>query len=203
MSVGPAGSRLRRRARNRAFGVSGWARAGYHGRRAREPYNAAMGDTRAGLVDILREFMAVYVLTRQVARSHRAGELDFEQVRALVGDDESTPLVPSEGALPRHLPLRRRGGHCTRHAPRGPVRPGGGLSLPQGHELSRVALPAGGLRAPGAGAAQRRHRGRRPVPRVREDAGVRCRAAGGVASGDGGAATPDPTAVPRPARRPA
>jgi tetratricopeptide (TPR) repeat protein len=47
---------------------------------------------RSGLVDIVREFLAVYQLTRDVSRRYRRGELQFSQVQTLIGDDEKSCL---------------------------------------------------------------------------------------------------------------
>lgn len=47
---------------------------------------------RSGLVDIVREFLAVYQLTRDVSQRYRRGELQFSRVQALIGDGEKSSL---------------------------------------------------------------------------------------------------------------
>lgn len=46
----------------------------------------------AGLVDIVREFLSVYGLLRRLFERHHAGSLRFEEVQALAGDNEASPL---------------------------------------------------------------------------------------------------------------
>jgi len=48
--------------------------------------------TDAGLVDIVREFLSVHGLLRRLFERHHAGSLRFEEVQALAGDNESSPL---------------------------------------------------------------------------------------------------------------
>jgi hypothetical protein len=45
-----------------------------------------------GLVEIVREFLAAHRLLRRVAERYRAGQLAFQEVGALVGDDERSVL---------------------------------------------------------------------------------------------------------------
>ena len=45
-----------------------------------------MDSEEAGLVDIVRDFLDAWATLRQVAARHRSGELEFEQVQALVGE---------------------------------------------------------------------------------------------------------------------
>jgi hypothetical protein len=51
-----------------------------------------MSAARPGLVDIVREFLTAHALMRRLFRRHRAGELRFEELEALVGDDERSVL---------------------------------------------------------------------------------------------------------------
>lgn len=46
----------------------------------------------AGVVDVVREFMVAHRTVREVAAHYRSGELRFEEVCALVGDDEGSVL---------------------------------------------------------------------------------------------------------------
>ncbi len=46
----------------------------------------------SGLADVIREFTTVYCLTRRVSNQFRQGELRFEDVTKLIGDDESSAL---------------------------------------------------------------------------------------------------------------
>lgn len=51
-----------------------------------------MPRTDAGLVDIVREFLSVHGLLRRLFERHHAGSLRFEEVQALAGDNEASPL---------------------------------------------------------------------------------------------------------------
>lgn len=51
-----------------------------------------MRPTEAGLVDIVREFLVVHRLLRRLFERHRRGQLRFEDVMALAGDTEASPL---------------------------------------------------------------------------------------------------------------
>jgi hypothetical protein len=51
-----------------------------------------MRETRPGLVDIAREFLGAHRLMRRLFERHRAGELRFEELAALIGDDERSVL---------------------------------------------------------------------------------------------------------------
>lgn len=51
-----------------------------------------MPRTDAGLVDIVREFLSVHGLLRRLFERHHAGVLHFEDVQALAGDNDSSPL---------------------------------------------------------------------------------------------------------------
>lgn len=68
-----------------------------------------MGADQSGLVDIVRDLLDVYELTRRLTERYRKGELRFEELKALVGDSESSVLFrlkerchalfrPAEGA---------------------------------------------------------------------------------------------------------
>jgi len=51
-----------------------------------------MGIADPGLVEIVRDFAEAYQLMRNVIARYRAGELEFEQLQELVGDDEGSVL---------------------------------------------------------------------------------------------------------------
>jgi hypothetical protein len=51
-----------------------------------------MPAVESGLVEIVREFLAAHRLLRQVSERYRAGQLAFEDVGELVGDDERSVL---------------------------------------------------------------------------------------------------------------
>lgn len=46
----------------------------------------------SGLVDVARDFLRAHEITGRVAARHRSGDLDFDEVRRLVGDDEDAAL---------------------------------------------------------------------------------------------------------------
>jgi hypothetical protein len=46
----------------------------------------------SGLVDIARDFLAAYAIAGRVAARYRAGRLEFDELLALVGDDEDAAL---------------------------------------------------------------------------------------------------------------
>jgi tetratricopeptide (TPR) repeat protein len=48
--------------------------------------------TKAGLVDIVREFLTVHPLLRRLFEAQRRHQLRFEDVQALAGDTEASPL---------------------------------------------------------------------------------------------------------------
>jgi len=47
---------------------------------------------RSGLVEITRDFLTAYRLTRNVEKEFRAGTLGFDEVKRLIGDDEGSCL---------------------------------------------------------------------------------------------------------------
>jgi hypothetical protein len=49
-------------------------------------------DLQVGLVDIARAFLVAHVMLSDVGVQHRAGTLHFDEVRALVGDDDGAAL---------------------------------------------------------------------------------------------------------------
>lgn len=51
-----------------------------------------MRPDEAGVVDVVREFFLAHRTLRHVASRYRGGDLRFEEVRALVGDDEGSVL---------------------------------------------------------------------------------------------------------------
>jgi hypothetical protein len=51
-----------------------------------------MRERRPGIVDIVRDFIAVHEMLVQIVADARAEALRFEAVQALVGDDEASPL---------------------------------------------------------------------------------------------------------------
>ncbi|UCE86270.1 MAG: hypothetical protein JSU66_00540 [Deltaproteobacteria bacterium] len=57
-----------------------------------EPYTPAMGSDPAGLVDITRDLLKAYTLTRRLTERYRSGALRFEELTALVGDSEASLL---------------------------------------------------------------------------------------------------------------
>lgn len=73
-----------------------------------------MSAVRPGLVDIAREFFEAHRLMRRVLARHREGSLRFEELTALVGDDEQSVLFRlkerchlafrngADGSLPLH-----------------------------------------------------------------------------------------------------
>ena len=63
----------------------------------------------AALVDILREFLAAYRLTRRLFARYRSDELRFEELEDLVGDDEHSVLFRLKGRC--HALFRRGPGH--------------------------------------------------------------------------------------------
>lgn len=73
-----------------------------------------MSAARSGLVDIAREFLEAHRLMRRVFTRHRDGSLRFEELTALIGDDEGSVLFRlkerchrsfrdgADGSLPLH-----------------------------------------------------------------------------------------------------
>ena len=57
-----------------------------------EPYTSQMDNEPAGLVDITRDLLHVYRLTRRLTERYRKGELRFEELKSLVGDTEASVL---------------------------------------------------------------------------------------------------------------
>jgi tetratricopeptide (TPR) repeat protein len=51
-----------------------------------------MGQEQSGLVDIARDLLSAYQLTRRLTERYRNGELCFEELKTLVGDSESSLL---------------------------------------------------------------------------------------------------------------
>jgi hypothetical protein len=63
----------------------------------------------SALVDILREFLAAHRLTRRLFARYRSGELRFEELEDLVGDDEHSVLFRLKGRC--HALFRRDSVH--------------------------------------------------------------------------------------------
>ncbi len=55
-------------------------------------YTAAMRSLESGLVDIIRDFLAVHASASELVRRHREGSLRFDDVQAWVGDDGQSEL---------------------------------------------------------------------------------------------------------------
>lgn len=55
-------------------------------------YHGPVISTEAGLVEVVREFLAAHRRLRGVFERHRAGTLRFEEVQSLAGDTEASPL---------------------------------------------------------------------------------------------------------------
>ncbi len=68
-----------------------------------------MANRASALVDILREFLAAHRLTRRLFARYRSGELRFEELEDLVGDDEHSVLFRLKGRC--HALFRRDPGH--------------------------------------------------------------------------------------------
>jgi hypothetical protein len=67
-----------------------------------------MPAVESGLVEMMREFLAAHGLLRRVAERYRAGRLSFDEVGALVGDDERSVLFRLKERC--HDLFRREGG---------------------------------------------------------------------------------------------
>ena len=72
-------------------------------------YNGRVPNRASALVDILREFLAAHRLTRRLFARYRSGELRFEELEDLVGDDEHSVLFRLKGRC--HALFRRDPGH--------------------------------------------------------------------------------------------
>ncbi|RIL07763.1 MAG: hypothetical protein DCC71_02020 [Proteobacteria bacterium] len=55
-------------------------------------YHRAVRSTEAGLVDVVRDFLAAHRSLRRIFERHRRGTLRFDEVQALAGDTEASPL---------------------------------------------------------------------------------------------------------------
>lgn len=75
----------------------------------------AMATTTAGLVDILRDFLAVDAAIRGLLDRYRRGELRFGEIQELFADDEASPLFRLKERC--HL-LFRSGAEAARVHPR-------------------------------------------------------------------------------------
>jgi hypothetical protein len=74
--------------------------------RDRDPsYNGRVPSRDAALVDIVREFLAAHRLMRRLFARYRSGELRFEELEDLVGDDEDSVLFRLKGRC--HAQFRR------------------------------------------------------------------------------------------------
>lgn len=55
-------------------------------------YHASVRSTEVGLVDVVRDFLAAHRSLRRIFDRHRRGTLRFDEVQALAGDTEASPL---------------------------------------------------------------------------------------------------------------